>query len=115
MRALIFILSLVLFSQITVASTVNLNCSSGTSSISGVLEINTEAKQVQFAMWPIVKYTENKSAIGWSVSRLDSDSLDVASFVLAKDTLSLQLVVLSSEVNPSKADVGVWQCVQPLR
>ena len=114
-RDLIVTLSFTLFSQIAMGSTINLNCSSSTPSIIGVLEMETEAKQVQFARWPIASYTENKKAIGWSVTRLKSDSLDVASFVLAKDTLILQVVILSSAVDPSKGDVSVWQCVQPLR
>jgi len=114
-RALIVALSLTLFSQMAMGSTLNLNCSSSTPSIIGVLEMETETKQVQFAKWPIASYTESTSAIGWSVSRLKSDSLDVASFVLDKDTLILQVAVLSSAVDPSNAGVSLWQCVQPLR
>jgi len=113
--ASIILFSLFFLNQPAMSETLSFNCTAGNTVFKDALQINKEVEQARFGEWPFASYSENQSAIGWSVSRLEGASLDVASFVFVKNTLSLKLAVLSSAVDPSKERLGVWQCVQPLR
>ena len=112
---LLILTASLLCSHQALGATQNFHCSINGSTYYDALQINADAKQARFGAWPFTIYTENQKALGWSSNRDERNSLDIASFILNKESLNLKVMILSSAVDPSSEGVSLWQCVQPLK
>ena len=65
--ASIILFSLFFLSQPAMSETLSFTCTAGNTVFKDALQINKEVEQARFGEWPFASYSENQSAIGWSV------------------------------------------------